>query len=189
MPSSSPDSARLIENLLHTYAELIDAGDLDGVADLFAHGRILGQEGGGPETVFEGREGVRKLYGFSTRIYEDTGTPRTKHVTTNAIIDVDEEAGTGTCRSYFTVLQATDALARRRELRHELSRPGAAGDLHFGDARRRVIGNNHVDDLRRLRHRVAAQRPHAARGESVGRLFFERRRGQNHRAAARVLAI
>ena len=111
VPSSSPNSARLIENLLHTYAELIDAGDLDGVADLFAHGRILGQEGGGPETVFEGREGVRKLYGFSTRIYEDTGTPRTKHVTTNAIIDVDEEAGTGTCRSYFTVLQATDALA------------------------------------------------------------------------------
>ena len=111
MPPSSPDSARLIENLLHTYAELIDAGDLDAVADLFAHGRIHGQEGGGPETVFEGREGVRKLYGFSTRIYEDTGTPRTKHVTTNAIIDVDEEVGTGTCRSYFTVLQATDALA------------------------------------------------------------------------------
>ncbi|MBU2073628.1 MAG: nuclear transport factor 2 family protein [Actinobacteria bacterium] len=111
VPTSSADSARQIENLLHTYAELIDAGDLDGVADLFAHGRIHGEEGGGPETVFEGREGVRKLYGFSTRIYEDTGTPRTKHVTTNAIIDVDEESGSASCRSYFTVLQATDALA------------------------------------------------------------------------------
>jgi 3-phenylpropionate/cinnamic acid dioxygenase small subunit len=111
VPTSSADSARQIENLLHTYAELIDAGDLDGVADLFAHGRIHGEEGGGPETVFEGREGVRKLYGFSTRIYEDTGTPRTKHVTTNAIIDVDEESGTASSRSYFTVLQATDALA------------------------------------------------------------------------------
>lgn len=112
MPANSTiDSARRIENLLHTYAERIDAGDLDGVAELFTHGRIHGEEGGGPETVFEGREGVRKLYGFSTRIYEETGTPRTKHVTTNAIIEVDEEAGTATSRSYFTVLQATDALA------------------------------------------------------------------------------
>ena len=34
------DSAREIENLLHLYAERIDAGDLDGVAELFRHGRI-----------------------------------------------------------------------------------------------------------------------------------------------------
>ena len=40
-------------------------------------------------------------------IYDD-GTPRTRHVTTNLIIDVDEEAGTGTCRSYVTVFQQTD---------------------------------------------------------------------------------
>ena len=36
------------------------------------------------------------------------GTPRTKHVTTNPIIEVDEEAGTASCRSYYTVLQQTD---------------------------------------------------------------------------------
>ena len=71
------DSAREIENLLYTYAERIDAGDLDGVADLFAHGRIHGQEDGPPETVFEGRDAVRALYGMATRIYEDTGTPKT----------------------------------------------------------------------------------------------------------------
>ena len=88
------DSAREIENLLYTYAERIDAGDLDGVADLFAHGRIHGQENGPPETVFEGRDAVRALYGMATRIYEDTGTPKTKHLTTNAIIEVDESAGT-----------------------------------------------------------------------------------------------
>ncbi len=46
------DSAREIENLIYTYAERIDAGDLDGVADLFAHGRICGVEDGPPETVF-----------------------------------------------------------------------------------------------------------------------------------------
>ncbi|MDP3967495.1 MAG: nuclear transport factor 2 family protein [Nocardioides sp.] len=104
------DSAREIENLLYTYAELIDGGDLDGVAALFAHGRIHGQEGGGPETVFEGRDGVRALYESATRIYEDTGTPKTKHVTTNARIEVDEDAGTAFSRAYYTVYQATDAL-------------------------------------------------------------------------------
>ena len=94
------DSARLIENLLYTYADRIDRGDLDGVAELFTHGRIHGQEGGAPETVFEGREGVRNLYGLATRIYEDSGTPKTKHVTTNAIIEVDDETGTATCLLY-----------------------------------------------------------------------------------------
>ena len=104
------DSAREIENLLYTYADRIDRGDLDGVAELFTHGRIHGQEGGGPETVFEGREGVRNLYGMATRIYDDTGTPKTKHVTTNAIIEVDDEAGTATAQSNYLVTQATTEL-------------------------------------------------------------------------------
>lgn len=103
------DSARDIENLLYDYAERIDAGDLDGVADLFRHGRILGQENGPPETVFEGRDAVRKLYELATRIYED-GTPRTKHLTTNARIEVDEEAGAATARTNYLVTQATDVL-------------------------------------------------------------------------------
>jgi glutamate-1-semialdehyde aminotransferase len=103
------DSARDVENLLHAYAERIDAGDLDGVADLFAHGRICGVDGGPPETVFEGRDRVREMYEMSTRLYED-GTPKTKHVTTNAQVEVDEAAGTATARSYFTVFQATPDL-------------------------------------------------------------------------------
>jgi 3-phenylpropionate/cinnamic acid dioxygenase small subunit len=34
------------------------------------------------------------------------GTPRTRHVTTNLLIDVDEQAGTARSRSYFTVFQS-----------------------------------------------------------------------------------
>lgn len=101
------DAARQIENLLYIYAERIDAGDLEGVADLFAHGRIAAGPDAAPEQIFEGRERVLALYRGSTRIHAD-GTPRTKHVTTNAIIEVDEAGGTATARSTYTVLQQED---------------------------------------------------------------------------------
>ena len=102
-------AAREIENLLHTYAERIDAGDLEGVADLFTHGRIAASAEATPEQSFEGRDRVLALYRGSTRLYDD-GTPHTKHVTTNSIIDVDEDAGTGSARSYYTVFQQVDDL-------------------------------------------------------------------------------
>ncbi|MGH3638441.1 MAG: nuclear transport factor 2 family protein [Mycobacterium sp.] len=103
------DSARQIENLLYTYAERIDAGDLDGVAELFAHGRICGLQDGPPETVFAGTTKVRAMYEMATRLYED-GTPKTKHLTSNARIDVDDEAGTATSTANYLVTQATPEL-------------------------------------------------------------------------------
>jgi 3-phenylpropionate/cinnamic acid dioxygenase small subunit len=101
------DAAREIENLLYAYAERIDAGDYDDVAELFTHGRIHGVENGPPSTVFEGRERVREMYEMSTRLHED-GTPKTKHVITNARIEVEGQAGSA--RSYYTVFQATPDL-------------------------------------------------------------------------------
>ena len=103
------DSARRIENLLHTYAEQIDAGDLDGVAELFSHGRIAALPDAPPDAVFQGRDAVRGMYEAATRLYDD-GTPKTKHVITNAIIEVDEDTGTATSRSNYTVTQATAEL-------------------------------------------------------------------------------
>jgi 3-phenylpropionate/cinnamic acid dioxygenase small subunit len=103
-PMANP--AREIENLLYTYAERIDAGNLEGVADLFAHGRIAAAAGATPEQTFEGRDRVLALYRGSTRIYED-GSPHTKHVTTNSIIEVDG-ANAASARSYFTVFQQVD---------------------------------------------------------------------------------
>ena len=100
------DAAREIENLVYTYAERIDAGDLDGVAALFAHGRICGVEYGPPETIFEGTTRVRQMYDMAPRLYDD-GTPKTKHFTTNVIVRVDEDAGTASGSAYYCVTQAT----------------------------------------------------------------------------------
>jgi hypothetical protein len=101
------DAAREIENLLYTYAERIDGGDLEGLADLFAHGRILASADGPADRAIVGRDRVLALYRASTRLYPD-GTPRTKHVTTNAIIEVTDGATTGSARSYYTVFQRVD---------------------------------------------------------------------------------
>ena len=104
------DPAREIENLLYTYAERIDAGDLEGLADLFSHGRIAASPEAPPEHAIEGRERVLQLYRASTRIYDDDGTPHTKHVTTNAIIEVGDGANAASARSYYTVFQRVDEL-------------------------------------------------------------------------------
>ncbi len=99
------DSGRDIENLVYSYAERIDAGDLAGVAELFVHGRIQAA----PGVVFAGAEEVRTMYDGATRLYAD-GTPRTKHVTTNVMVTVADDQATAEARSYYTVFQATDDL-------------------------------------------------------------------------------
>lgn len=89
-----------IANLVYTYAERIDSGDLEGTAELFAHAKVYM----GPELGEVGAETVLELWRQSFIFYEG-GSPRCKHVITNPIIEVDEEAGKGTCRSYYTVMQ------------------------------------------------------------------------------------
>jgi len=91
-----------ITKLIYTYAERIDDGDFAGVGDLFAHATLT-FEGFGD--AVSGRNAIEALYTRSTRRYED-GTPRTKHVMTNVMVDVDDAGATARSRSYFTVLQA-----------------------------------------------------------------------------------
>ena len=94
--------AEAVTKLIYTYAERIDAGDFAGIGRLFAHATLT-FEGFG-DTV-SGAEAIEALYTRSTRRYED-GTPRTKHVMTNVMVDVDEDGARAASRSYFTVLQA-----------------------------------------------------------------------------------
>jgi 3-phenylpropionate/cinnamic acid dioxygenase small subunit len=87
-----------IANLVYRYAEYIDSGDLAGAAALFTHARLKTAIGViGPDEVLE-------MWRNGIIIYAD-GTPRTKHVITNPIIELDESTGLGTCRSYYTVMQ------------------------------------------------------------------------------------
>jgi len=105
VPSDRASSYRAIENLIASYAELVDDGDFAGVGMLLADATFVGAAG-----PVSGRDAIEKMLRDSLIVYDD-GTPRTKHVTTNIAIEIDEEAGTAEARSYFTVLQALPGLA------------------------------------------------------------------------------
>jgi 3-phenylpropionate/cinnamic acid dioxygenase small subunit len=95
-----------IRNLLGRYCELMDAADWTGLGGLFAQARLVDEDG---TVVAEGREGVERLYGKGTRLYD--GSPRTRHITANTVIDVEESGQTAVARSSYVVFQGTDALA------------------------------------------------------------------------------
>ena len=97
------NSATDIANLLYRYAELMDAGSLEAVAELFRHAQL--------KTLAGTMDYEQALDQWRRRVQiHPCGTPRTKHVVTNPIIEVDEAANTARCRSYYTVLQATETL-------------------------------------------------------------------------------
>ena len=91
-----------ILHLINRYAFTIDTGDLEGFASLFEHGEWI-KEGG---ELIAGRQQVLEAIS-RIRIYED-GTPRTKHVTSNIDLTIDEESGTAKSECYVTVFQQTE---------------------------------------------------------------------------------
>ena len=98
------DHIEAIRRLIHRYAELLDLGDLDGVAALFARSTWTA---GGRDVVLRGAEHVRMAYN-GVMLYD--GIPCTKHQMTNVTIDVGSDGKTATARTYFTVLQARPEL-------------------------------------------------------------------------------
>lgn len=101
------DDCRQIENLIYSYAESIDNGDLEAVAELFRDAEIVAPAQGSRQA---GYDEILAMYQLSCRIYPSTGTPLTRHLTTNVIIELAGNQDCASARSYFTVIQATEAL-------------------------------------------------------------------------------
>ena len=103
-----------IAELIYRYAELLDAGDFDGVGELLARASF-----GGPDTpAVTGAQDIAALFAAVTRRFPEPGsgrhragpgTPKTRHLVLNLIIEVDGD--TATARSTFCVVQATDRVA------------------------------------------------------------------------------
>lgn len=95
-----------IVDLISAYAERLDLGDFEGVADLFSDATFRSDRR--PE-VGRGRDEILAVYRAMVATYED-GTPSTKHVTTNVIFEVEPGGEGARARSYFTVFQARPEL-------------------------------------------------------------------------------
>jgi 3-phenylpropionate/cinnamic acid dioxygenase small subunit len=92
------DAHEQIRNLLGRYCEAMDAADWAGLVELFAAGALT--DGDGNELA-RGAAAVSAMYAGMVQLHD--GSPRTRHLTVNPVLDVDGDAAT--CRSSFLVLQ------------------------------------------------------------------------------------
>lgn len=90
------DSAAQIAAMVYRYCELFDTGQFDEFAAQFEHGQW--------HRAKPGAAAARQW--IDDHVFLHDGLPRTKHLTTNLTVEVDEQAGTAVARSYITVLQA-----------------------------------------------------------------------------------
>jgi 3-phenylpropionate/cinnamic acid dioxygenase small subunit len=100
------ESHHAITSLMYRYAEYIDAADFDAIGKLFAKASMTNE---GVDGTVDGADAIANLYRRSNRVHDD-GTLRTRHVTANVLVEIDEEAGTASARSAFVVLQQTSVL-------------------------------------------------------------------------------
>ena len=97
------DAHEAIRNLLGRYCELMDAGRFAGLAELFAHATLADEHG----NVFAtGSAEVLAMWQAQTILYD--GSPRTRHITANPVIDLDDETGIAEVSSSYVVFQQTD---------------------------------------------------------------------------------
>jgi 3-phenylpropionate/cinnamic acid dioxygenase small subunit len=92
-----------ISALVYRYAELLDQGDLDGVVRLFANATC---RSGATGQVLSTPEEIATMY-EPVRLYDD-GTPRTRHLMNNLVVDLEDGADEATGRCSFTVLQGVE---------------------------------------------------------------------------------
>lgn len=114
------DAHEQIRNLLGRYCERMDAGDFTGLAALFADATLADENG---DVFATGAEEIQAMWQFQTILHPLPGraehdvpgraehdSPRTRHVTANPVIEVDEAAGTAQSTSSYVVFQGTDSL-------------------------------------------------------------------------------
>jgi len=81
----------------------MDAADWVGLGNLFALARMVEEHGA---VVAEGHEGVQRLYERGTRLYD--GSPRTRHITANTVIEMVPTGEEAMARSSYVVFQGVD---------------------------------------------------------------------------------
>jgi hypothetical protein len=128
------DSAQAVRNLLGEYCERMDLGDWEGVGALFTDAALADEHG---HELARGATAVAAFYRNGTQLHD--GSPRTKHLVLNTILEVDDGAGTATARSSYVVLQQTEGTELRPIItgryRDTFARDGSGDDWRFAERR------------------------------------------------------
>jgi len=112
-PASSRDiGAAHAEVLRHVYRypELIDSGDFEAVGDYCGGAQLINELPDGTAVEVSGTAQVQAMLQGMVRRFPDDGSPHTRHVISNPIVELGEGGDTATCRYYITVFQRTDEL-------------------------------------------------------------------------------
>jgi hypothetical protein len=105
-PQERIEAEQAIARIVYDYARAVDTGDFERIREIFHYGAIRID---GVEEEHHGGDAAVDMFHRYTRFFDD-GTPSTKHVTTNLLIDVDPSGERATAWSYFTVLQCRPEL-------------------------------------------------------------------------------
>jgi hypothetical protein len=150
-----------IRRIILSYPELIDRGDVAGVARLLAGVRFGSATGRNapviPMDALTRRtaDEVRELYQNAVIFYDD-GLPHTKHLISNIDISFSKDRQTASSRSYYAVLQALEGFPL------QLIIAGRYEDVFEATAVgwKLVIRREYADLIGDLSHHVAAGAAH-----------------------------
>ncbi|HEU5033947.1 MAG TPA: nuclear transport factor 2 family protein [Mycobacteriales bacterium] len=136
------DAHEQIRNLLGRYCELIDAGDFAALAALFADATLADEQG----NVFAtGAAEMHAMWEAQTIRYD--GSPRTKHLTANVVLDIDETAGTAHSTSSYVVMQSAPGFSLQPIVTGHYADTFARGDDGSWHWTQRRYAVDHVGDL------------------------------------------
>lgn len=99
------DDVHAIKNVVLSYVALLDLGDLDGLANVFARATVRIH---GSANELRGAAAYKEFIEQGVQLYD--GVPSTKHVVSNLMVEIDDDRRTATARSYYTAFQARPEL-------------------------------------------------------------------------------
>jgi hypothetical protein len=99
-----------IEKLIHLYPDYADRGDIDAIGALFADAEIHAPGFDRPFHANGDPKAFADVYRQWVRIYPESGTPRTRHVISNIMIDF-EGPNRARAQSYVMVFQSAPDFA------------------------------------------------------------------------------
>jgi hypothetical protein len=98
-----------IKTLIHRYPQHADKGDFEAVGEVYADAVLTGGPGQAPVFRAEGAKAFTELYASTVRKFPDRGSPKTRHLIGNVIIE-DDGPDRAYAESYVVVFQQTAKL-------------------------------------------------------------------------------